>query len=142
MKEIEGEDGEPIEEATVVGNSCDEPSLAKKQKPSDSSSIIEEEAVKVRKDGALFHLSRAKRCYVCKQQYNKVHKFYHSMCLDCGDYNFAKRECTKPDLLGKIAIITGGRIKIGYLSSLLLLRSRCEVHVTSRFPKDALNRYK
>lgn len=64
------------------------------------------------------------------------------MCLDCGNFNEARRNAKKPDLTGKIAIVTGGRIKIGYLTTLLLLRSGCEVHVTSRFPKDALQRYK
>lgn len=96
----------------------------------------------MRKDGALFHLSKPKRCYSCKEMYRKVHHHYHSMCLDCGNFNFNKRTEEKFNLTGKVAIVTGGRIKIGYLATLLLLKNGCTVHVTSRFPKDALERYK
>lgn len=64
------------------------------------------------------------------------------MCLECGNFNEAKRNAKKPNLTGKIALVTGGRIKIGFIVSLLLLRSGCEVHVTTRFPKDSLERYK
>jgi NAD(P)-dependent dehydrogenase (short-subunit alcohol dehydrogenase family) len=41
------------------------------------------------------------------------------------------------NLRGKIAICTGGRIKIGYYIALLLLRNGAHTIVTSRFPKDA-----
>ncbi|KAL4481320.1 hypothetical protein ABPG73_016333 [Tetrahymena malaccensis] len=103
---------------------------------------MDQEEQQLRKDGSLFHLNKPKRCYVCRQQYRKVHPHYHSMCLDCGNFNYNKRTEQKYDLVGKVAIVTGGRIKIGYLTTLLLLRSNCTVHVTTRFPKDALERYK
>ena len=52
-------------------------------------------------------------CYVCKQAYTQVHHFYDQMCGPCGDFNFAKRTETA-DLSGRVALLTGGRVKIGY----------------------------
>ena len=79
-------------------------------------------------------------CYVCKKHSNTLHFFYDQLCFDCGLFNYKKRfqAC---DLTGKFAILTGGRIKIGYQISLILLRNNCNVYVTTRFPKDALLRY-
>jgi hypothetical protein len=34
------------------------------------------------------------------------------MCSACGDFNFVKRN-NSADLKGKVALVTGGRIKIG-----------------------------
>ncbi|MBS1595565.1 MAG: SDR family NAD(P)-dependent oxidoreductase [Bacteroidetes bacterium] len=42
---------------------------------------------------------------------------------------------------GYTALVTGGRIKIGFETSLKLLRSGCKAIVTSRFPKDTYRRY-
>jgi NAD(P)-dependent dehydrogenase (short-subunit alcohol dehydrogenase family) len=88
-----------------------------------------------------------RRCYVCKgvvwndkTQVNHSHSFYPQMCLECGDFNFAKRMQTK-DLTGKIAVVTGCRIKIGYEIMLKLLRSGCRVIGTTRFPQDAALRF-
>ena len=33
-------------------------------------------------------------CYVCKQPFTKVHRYYDSLCEPCGDFNYAKREQT------------------------------------------------
>ncbi|MDX6475460.1 MAG: hypothetical protein QOH95_971, partial [Gaiellaceae bacterium] len=51
-------------------------------------------------------------CYVCKQEYSTLHPFYDQMCKECGDFNFAKRSETA-DLSGRVALLTGGRVKIG-----------------------------
>lgn len=85
-------------------------------------------------------LTRPRNCYVCKIEYDEVHFFYDSMCRDCGDFNYAKRFQTAP-LEGKTALITGGRVKIGYQSSLMMLRSGARVIVTTRFPVNAAERY-
>jgi NAD(P)-dependent dehydrogenase (short-subunit alcohol dehydrogenase family) len=58
------------------------------------------------------------------------------MCIDCGDLNYQKRN-QKCDLSGKVALVTGGRIKIGYQIILMLLRNGAHTIVTTRFPKDA-----
>ena len=42
---------------------------------------------------------------------------------------------------GRIAIVTGGRVKIGFQTVLKLLRDGAEVIVTTRFPQDAAKRY-
>jgi len=81
-----------------------------------------------------------RRCYVCKAEFRKLHFFYDSMCGTCGDFNYAKRT-QRASLSGKIALITGARVKIGYQASLMLLRSGAQVIATTRFPKDAAQRY-
>ncbi|KAG2392400.1 hypothetical protein C9374_012652 [Naegleria lovaniensis] len=80
-------------------------------------------------------------CYQCKKTFDHVHFFYHRMCQSCGDFNYKARIETC-DLTGMIALITGGRVKIGYETSLKLLRNNAAlVIVTTRFPKDAAKRY-
>lgn len=85
-------------------------------------------------------LNQERTCYVCKQAFSKVHRYYDSMCEACGDFNYAKREQTA-DLDGQYALVTGSRVKIGYQSSLKLLRAGAHVIVTTRFPVDAAERY-
>ena len=79
-------------------------------------------------------------CYVCRQPYESVHFFYDQLCIDCGDFNFAKRTQVG-DLRGRVALVTGARVKIGYQAAILLLRSGCHVIVTTRFSRDAARRY-
>ena len=58
----------------------------------------------------------------------------------CGDFNFAKRSQTA-DLRGRVALISGARVKIGYQAAIMLLRAGARVIVTTRFPRDAALRY-
>ena len=85
-------------------------------------------------------LNRERTCYVCKQPFVKVHRYYDSMCEMCGDFNYAKRE-QAADLTGHYALVTGARVKIGYQASLKLLRAGAHVLATTRFPVDAAERY-
>jgi NAD(P)-dependent dehydrogenase (short-subunit alcohol dehydrogenase family) len=85
-------------------------------------------------------LNKERDCYVCKQPFSRVHRYYDSMCEPCGDFNYAKREQTA-DLTGEYALVTGARVKIGYQASLKLLRAGAHVIVTTRFPVDAADRY-
>jgi NAD(P)-dependent dehydrogenase (short-subunit alcohol dehydrogenase family) len=85
-------------------------------------------------------LHRERSCYVCKKPFAKMHSYYDSMCDDCGDFNYAKREQTA-DLSGHFALVTGARVKIGFQASLKLLRAGAHVVVTTRFPVDAADRY-
>lgn len=85
-------------------------------------------------------LRQARNCYVCKQPYTKVHRYYDSMCEACGDFNYAKRGETA-DLSGQYVLVTGSRVKIGFQASLRLLRAGAHVLVTTRFPIDAADRY-
>jgi NAD(P)-dependent dehydrogenase (short-subunit alcohol dehydrogenase family) len=79
-------------------------------------------------------------CYVCKQQFRTLHFFYDAMCAACGDFNWQKR-AQSADLSGRVALITGARVKIGYQASIMLLRAGAHVIVTTRFPRDAAARY-
>jgi NAD(P)-dependent dehydrogenase (short-subunit alcohol dehydrogenase family) len=88
--------------------------------------------------GVQFHQER--NCYVCKQSFSSMHRYYDSMCEECGEFNYAKREQTA-DLHGHYALITGARVKIGFQAALKLLRAGAHVVVTTRFPVDAIDRY-
>ena len=79
-------------------------------------------------------------CYVCKQKYTLIHHFYDQMCPACADFNFAKRT-ELADLTGRVALLTGGRVKIGYQAGLKLLRAGAQLIVTTRFPRDSAARY-
>jgi NAD(P)-dependent dehydrogenase (short-subunit alcohol dehydrogenase family) len=85
-------------------------------------------------------LRTARACYVCKKPYRTVHRYYDSMCVECGDYNYAKRT-QSADLHGRFALVTGARVKIGFQAALKLLRAGAHVVVTTRFPVDAAERY-
>jgi NAD(P)-dependent dehydrogenase (short-subunit alcohol dehydrogenase family)/predicted Zn-ribbon and HTH transcriptional regulator len=85
-------------------------------------------------------LTKPRFCYVCKAAFKTLHFFYDSMCPPCADFNYAKRYQTA-SLNGRVAVITGARIKIGYQAALMLLRAGAEVIVTTRFPRDAAERY-
>jgi NAD(P)-dependent dehydrogenase (short-subunit alcohol dehydrogenase family) len=79
-------------------------------------------------------------CYVCKQRFTTVHAFYDRLCPACGDFNFAKRG-ELADLRGRVALVTGARVKIGYQAAIKLLRCGARVIVTTRFPRDAAARF-
>ncbi len=79
-------------------------------------------------------------CYVCKVKYNAVHHFYDQLCPECAALNFAKRG-ELADLGGTVALLTGGRVKIGYQAGIKLLRCGAELIVATRFPRDAAARY-
>ncbi len=85
-------------------------------------------------------LNRSRACYVCKTEYKELHFFYDYLCSPCGDFNYEKRFQTA-SLEGKVALITGARVKIGYQSALLMLRAGAKVIVTTRFPQDAALRF-
>jgi NAD(P)-dependent dehydrogenase (short-subunit alcohol dehydrogenase family) len=79
-------------------------------------------------------------CYVCKRKYVVVHHFYDQLCPPCADLNFRKRTETA-DLRGRVALLSGGRVKIGYQAGLKLLRAGAHLIVTTRFPRNAASRY-
>ncbi|CAM5230290.1 Oxidoreductase OS=Rhodanobacter lindaniclasticus OX=75310 GN=B1991_10570 PE=4 SV=1 [Rhodanobacter lindaniclasticus] len=81
-----------------------------------------------------------RHCYVCKQKYTSIHFFYDQLCPTCAAFNYAKRG-ELADLHGRVALLTGGRVKIGYQAGLKLLRAGAELIVTTRFPRDSAARY-
>jgi NAD(P)-dependent dehydrogenase (short-subunit alcohol dehydrogenase family) len=58
----------------------------------------------------------------------------------CAEFNFAART-ELADLRGRVALLTGGRVKIGYQAGLKILRSGAHLIVTTRFPRNAAARY-
>jgi len=79
-------------------------------------------------------------CYICKQDYSTIHPFYDQLCPACAAFNFRKRT-ELADLRGRVALLTGGRVKIGYQAGIKLLRCGAELIVTTRFPRDSAMRY-
>ena len=79
-------------------------------------------------------------CYICKKYYSAIHHFYDQLCPDCAELNFRKRGETA-DLRGRVALLTGGRVKIGYQAGIKLLRAGAQLIVTTRFPRDSAVRY-
>jgi NAD(P)-dependent dehydrogenase (short-subunit alcohol dehydrogenase family) len=79
-------------------------------------------------------------CYVCKKDYSQIHHFYDQLCPACAELNFRKRTETA-DLRGRVALLTGGRVKIGYQAGIKLLRCGVRLIVTTRFPRDSALRY-
>jgi len=79
-------------------------------------------------------------CYVCKRKYSLIHAFYDQLCPSCAEFNYVKRTETA-DLRGRVALLTGGRVKIGYQAGLKLLRAGATLIVTTRFPRDSATRY-
>ncbi len=79
-------------------------------------------------------------CYICKAEYRAVHHFYDAMCPECAVFNWTKR-LQSADLSGRVALLTGGRVKIGYQTGIKMLRAGASLVVTTRFPRDAAQRY-
>ena len=78
------------------------------------------------------------QCYICR---NNVCLVQSTTCDNCFNINFKKRNI-RANLEGKISIVTGGRVKIGFETAIRLLECGSTVVVTTRFPADALARYK
>ena len=112
--------------------------LQKKRKNEKEKKEDKEEKEEDKKEKYMF-----KTCYICKKKLgtNNISKFYGSMCQKCGDYNYSFRTM-QLDFKGRIAVVTGGRIKIGFYIVKKLLSYGCQVITTSRFPNDTLNKYK
>jgi NAD(P)-dependent dehydrogenase (short-subunit alcohol dehydrogenase family) len=91
-------------------------------------------------DGDRREAVEPRHCYVCKEKYTAIHHFYDQLCPPCAELNFFKRT-ERADLRGRVALMTGGRVKIGYQAGLKLLRCGASLIVTTRFPRDAATRF-
>jgi len=83
---------------------------------------------------------RERRCYACRDPFRSVDGFYHALCPACADLHRRHRDA-RTDLGGRRAVVTGGRVKIGYQVGVKLLRDGAAVTVVTRFPADAARRY-
>ncbi|MFF9687170.1 SDR family NAD(P)-dependent oxidoreductase [Streptomyces sp. NPDC014623] len=86
-------------------------------------------------------LQRPRSCYICKTRYVEVDAFYHQLCQQCAKDNRSRRDA-RTDLTGRRALLTGGRAKIGMYIALRLLRDGAHTTITTRFPNDAIRRFK
>lgn len=92
----------------------------------------------------LLYGSRRRTCYICQFLLLTPHPQYSSLCKPCGDYNLASSAISLPanlKLANRTALVTGGRLNLGYHTALRLLRCGAKVVVTSRYPQDAETRY-
>lgn len=80
------------------------------------------------------------RCYICKELFTAVHHHYADLCPSCADSNFKKRSATVC-MKGRVCLVTGARVKVGFHVCLMLLRMGARVIATTRFPDDALRRF-
>ena len=85
-------------------------------------------------------LKKPKTCYVCKVDFRRLHHFYDALCPECAELNYAKR-FQAASLAGRVGLVTGARVKIGFQTALKMLRAGARVIATTRFPHDAALRY-
>lgn len=85
-------------------------------------------------------VQKSRLCYVCKTHFHDIHFFYDQMCGPCAELNWQKRNASA-DLRGRVVMITGARVKIGYQAAIKILRAGAECIVATRFPVDAARRF-
>ena len=88
---------------------------------------------------------RNEYCYICRYSLRTHHPLYRSLCRQCGDFNIAERNFSLPENLkieGFISLVTGARINLGFHTAVRLLRCGAKVIVTTRYPRDAEQKYK
>ncbi|GGU22905.1 SDR family NAD(P)-dependent oxidoreductase [Streptomyces lavendofoliae] len=100
-----------------------------------------EDAPLATRRGSVGEFLKPRHCYVCKAPYRRADAFYHRLCPVCAADNTARRALSA-DLTGRRALLTGGRVKIGFQLALMMLRDGAELLVTSRFPHDTLRRFR
>ncbi|APA09603.1 hypothetical protein SS1G_06243 [Sclerotinia sclerotiorum 1980 UF-70] len=89
-------------------------------------------------------IREGRRCYICHFLITIPHPQYPALCKPCGGFNLASSELSLPHALnleGKTALVTGGRINLGFHTTLRLLRCGAKVIVSSRYPRDACVKY-
>lgn len=82
------------------------------------------------------HLLR--KCYICRFVLLGSHPLYSELCIPCGDFNLSEAGLSLPEKLSlrsKSAVVTGGRVNLGFHTALRLLRCGANVIVSSRYPR-------
>ncbi|MFT7671034.1 MAG: NAD(P)-dependent dehydrogenase (short-subunit alcohol dehydrogenase family) [Planctomycetota bacterium] len=102
--------------------------------------LLEHQARERTSDQLARRLIEARPCYICKKDFNELHPHYDSMCPECAAFNWLKRN-QSADLRGRVALVTGSRVKIGFEIVLMLLRAGASVIATTRFVCDAARRF-
>ncbi len=65
-----------------------------------------------------------------------IHPFYDQLCPPCARLQLRASARRPPTSSGRVALLTGGRVKIGYQAGIKLLRAGAQLIVTTRFPRD------
>ena len=78
-----------------------------------------------------------RKCLMCRERNLEG----YGICESCKELN-KRMQQIHVDLTGYVALVTGGRIRIGFATALRLLRDGAKVIVITRYPYDALDRYK
>ncbi|KAI5782044.1 hypothetical protein DFH27DRAFT_637557 [Peziza echinospora] len=68
-----------------------------------------------------------------------------SLCTPCASFNLSNLHLSSPaalDLRGKTAFVTGGRTNLGFATAKRLVECGAHVLVSSRYPWDAVGRYR
>ena len=82
-------------------------------------------------------LKKPKTCYVCKEDFTRLHFFYDALCPPCAELNYEKRFQTASLDGPRRPWSPGARVKIGFQAALKMLRAGARVIATTRFPHDA-----
>ncbi|KAG7391060.1 hypothetical protein PHYBOEH_006795 [Phytophthora boehmeriae] len=133
----DGVAGEDVCHSTAALTEGPEPELQKLCTDEAQQAIDEKAAADKKEASALLGF---RSCYTCKSRFDKIHHFYDQLCPRCAELNFTKR-FQSADLRGKVALITGARVKIGFQAAVKLLLAGAAVIATTRFPKDAAERF-
>ena len=91
---------------------------------------------------------RPRLCYICRFTIDVPHPKFTAMCIPCGEFNLTGSRLTlgNPERCwnyfeDETALVTGGRVNLGFHIALELLRHGMKVIITTRYPQDALRRF-
>jgi NAD(P)-dependent dehydrogenase (short-subunit alcohol dehydrogenase family) len=134
------DDGGPDDGGWAAAEAAREDGAAAPDAAGETASRVAADPEGARPSASGPRVSKPRFCYVCKSDFHDIHFFYDQMCITCGELNWAKRNATA-DLRGRVVMITGARVKIGYQAAIKVLRAGAEVVVATRFPVDAARRF-
>lgn len=100
-------------------------------------------------DNHLLKKYNLSKCYLC-HEYRPISGLEEepsSLCYSCkmDDLKIIENleiDMLRSDMSSIVAVITGGRMKIGYTVAVKLLNAGATVVITTRFPSDALERFR
>ncbi len=136
------EDGQPAEQAEARGEAAADlaADAADETAAADAADAADETGAAGAGASSGPRVAKPRMCYVCKADFQDIHFFYDQMCGACAELNWQKRNATA-DLRGRVVMVTGARVKIGYQAAIKVLRAGAECIVATRFPVDAARRF-
>lgn len=92
---------------------------------------IEKHEKEVKLNKIRIKIPEAVFCYPCGNKIGRPHPVYIFSCNKCGNISQRERHATR-DLSGHVAVVTGGRIKLGHQIVMKLIRAGADVVLTTR----------